>query len=282
MVDYFRLVSEELFIKLSQVKTFIKKHNPTIGILTEEILRAFLQDYIPKGVSVEQGFILNKNGMLSKQCDVIIYDSQLYAPFYRINDIVVVPAESVISIVEIKTTVTKQIFHKVINYFKSFTDILEPGTGKHLFIYNAPTVSYLNEYFNNFKHTGDYNCFDHDTFYELPDTITGINSSYHLRKDYVVFDRDMMGYMSYNYETEKNIDVSSLELFFSNVYNEVETYLNSKLPKGHKLSSRDKDGESKNLKSRSVIGLFDIFSSLDSYGVFAAFLIVPLCTDNHI
>ena len=245
MVDYFRLVSEELFIKLNQVKTFIKKHNPTIGILTEEILRTFLQNYIPKGVSVEQGFILNKKGELSKQCDIIIYDSELYAPFYRINDIVVVPAESVISIVEIKTTVNKQIFHQVIDYFKSFTEIIEPQTGKHLFIYNAPTVSNLNSYFHNYKHPGDYQSFDHDTFYELPDTITGISNSYYLRRDYVVFDRDMMGYLSYNYETEKNVDISSLELFYSKIYREVETYLKSKIVSEHKMTSREniKKGE---------------------------------------
>lgn len=258
MVDYFRLVSEELFIKLNQVKTFIKKHNPTIGILTEEILRTFLQNYIPKGVSVEQGFILNKKGELSKQCDIIIYDSELYAPFYRINDIVVVPAESVISIVEIKTTVNKQIFHQVIDYFKSFTEIIEPQTGKHLFIYNAPTVSNLNSYFHNYKHPGDYQSFDHDTFYELPDTITGISNSYYLRRDYVVFDRDMMGYLSYNYETEKNVDISSLELFYSNIYREVETYLKSKIVSEHKITSREEYQESRNLKSLFAIELFDM------------------------
>lgn len=258
MVDYFRLVSEELFIKLNQVKTFIKKHNPTIWILTEEILRTFLQNYIPKGVSVEQGFILNKNGDLSKQCDIIIYDSELYAPFYRINDIVIVPAESVISIIEIKTTVNKQIFHQVIDYFKSFTGIIEPGTGKHLFIYNAPKVSSLDNYFQNYKHTGDYQFFDHDTFYELPDTITGISNSYHLRRDYVVFERDMMGYLSYNYETEENVDISSLELFYSNIYGQEENYLNSKISSKHKMKSRKDYQESRSLKSLFAIELFDM------------------------
>lgn len=257
MVDYFRLVSEELFIKLNQVKTFIKLHNPTIGILTEEILRTFLQDYIPKGVSIEQGFIVNKNGGLSKQCDIIIYDSELYSPFYRINDIVVVPAESVISIIEIKTTVTKQIFHQVIDYFKSFTGNINPNTGKHLFIYNAPKVSSLSNYFHSYKHSGDYQSFDHDTFYELPDTITGISHSYHLRRDYVIFERDMMGYLSYNYETEKNVDISSLELFYVNIYIQVEDYFKTKISNEYKMISRDEYHESRNLKSLSAIELFD-------------------------
>jgi len=259
MVEYFRLVSEELFNKLNQVKTFITKHNPTIGILTEEILKTFLRNYIPKGVSVEQGFVLNKNGKLSKQCDVIIYDSELYAPFYRINDIVVVPAESVISIIEIKTTIkNKELFHQVIDYFKSFTEILEPETKKHLFIYNAPSISKLDEYFQKYKHPGEYQQFDHDTFYELPDTITGIKKSYHLRKDYVVFERDAMGYSSYNYETENNVDISALELFYANVYKQVECYLNSKTKNKHEMTTREEYQENRKLKSISAIELFDM------------------------
>jgi len=39
MTNYFELLSLELLNKLNQVKIFIKKHNPTIGVLTEEILR---------------------------------------------------------------------------------------------------------------------------------------------------------------------------------------------------------------------------------------------------
>lgn len=258
MVDYFTLVSEELLIKLSQVKTFIKKHNPTIGILTEEILRTFLQNYIPKGVYAEQGFILNNKGELSKQCDIIIYDSDLYAPFYRINDIVVVPSESVLMIIEIKTTVNKQIFHQVIDYFKSFTDIIRPGTSTHLFIYNAPTISNLESYFHSYKHTGDYQLFDHDTFHELPDTITGINKSYHLGKDYVVFDRDMIGYTSYNYDNEKNVDISSLELFYSKIYGQIESYLQEKISSDYKIKERSKYQENRNLKSLFAIELFDM------------------------
>ena len=92
MSNYFELVSQELLSNLAQVKVYMKKHNPTIGILIEEILRDFFRNHLPKIVSVEQGFILNSDGKLSKQCDIIVYDSQMYSPFYRINDIVVVPA----------------------------------------------------------------------------------------------------------------------------------------------------------------------------------------------
>jgi len=45
MTNYFELLSLELLNKLNQVKIFIKKHYPTIGVVTEEILRDFLGRY---------------------------------------------------------------------------------------------------------------------------------------------------------------------------------------------------------------------------------------------
>ena len=120
MSKYFNFVSAELQSKLAQVRSYITKHNPTIGVLTEEILRDFLKNHLPNLVSVEQGFVMSRDGEISKQCDILVYDSQTYAPFFRVNDIVVVPSESVIAVIEVKTTITKQIFHGVIDYFSSF------------------------------------------------------------------------------------------------------------------------------------------------------------------
>lgn len=257
MTEYYRFVSEELVSKLNQIKTFITKHNTTIGILTEEILREFLSKYLPKGISVEQGFIMNQKGELSKQCDIIIYDSQLFAPFYRINDIVVVPNESVISIIEVKTTVTKKIFHDVISYFKSFKDILDEQSNKHLFIYNSPGVQHLQSYFLNYKHPGDYQLFDHDTFQDLPVTITGINKSFHLKQDYVLFESDMKGYLSYNFQ-KLDLELSSLQLFFSSIYGEVADYQHKKLGDNFEIKYRRNFEQGLTLKSISAIRLFDI------------------------
>lgn len=227
--EYYRLKSEELLNQLHQIKTFIKKHNPTIGILTEDILRAFLRTFLPKGVSVEQGFVVGPDGNLSKQVDVLIYDSQLYSPYYRINDIVIVPSTSVVAIIEVKTTVkSKKAFHEIISYFYSISKQLHFSTPKYLFIYNAATVSALQCYFQSFRHEGDYQSFDHDTFQYLPDVITGIDSSYHLKKDYVTFNSDKMGYTSYNYLDSTSKDISSLEMFYHDIYDVVFTYISNK------------------------------------------------------
>lgn len=257
--EFFRLKTEELLNEILQIKTFIKKHNPTIGILTEEILRKFLVTYLPQGVAVEQGFVIDENGNMSKQIDIIIYDNQLYAPLYRVNDIVVVPNKSVINIIEVKTTINgKTLFHDVIKYFYSISEILDVRTKKSLFIYNAPSTYKLNEYFHNFKHSGEYQKFDHDTFHYLPDTITGIRSSYHLGKDYVVFERDMMGYTSYNYLDNTDKDISSLELFFKDVYNSVFLYNLSKTTSEFQREKQFKIIQTTNLKSIFAIELFNM------------------------
>lgn len=254
--DFYRLKTEELLNELSQVKTFIKKHNPTIGTLTEEILRKFLTTFLPKGVSVEQGFIVNNEGELSRQIDIIIYDSQLYAPFYRINDIVVVPNASVLAIVEVKTTVkSKTAFHEIINYFYSVSKHVNSETSKYLFIYNSANVGRLDSYFHSFKHPGEYQKFDHDTFHYLPDVITGINSSFHLKKDYVTFDSDKMGYTSYNYLDNTDKDISSLELFYQEIFAKTFNYISKKRNMENIVDSLKND---RKLKSIFAIELFDM------------------------
>lgn len=253
MSNYFEFVSQELLIKLEQAKFFITKHNPTIGVLTEEILRDFLKSHLPNFVSVEQGFIIGDDGKLSKQCDILIYDSQSYAPLYRINDIVVVPSESIVALIEVKTTINKSIFDKVIDYFKSF-DYL-PNAKTYLFIFNSNSIDKIRGYFYSYKHKGDYQLFDHDTFQYLPDEITGINESFHLRKDSVTTDRDMVGYSSWFYEDAKGSEINALQHFYKSVNEVVDSYI-SKNYKNIKPQPQNVNGSLK-LKSIFVIELFD-------------------------
>jgi len=256
MVDYFRLVSDELLNKLNQIKQFIKNHNSTIGILTEEILRTFLKDYLPKSVSVEQGFILSAKGEMSKQCDILIYDSTYYAPFYRINDIVVIPADSVIAVIEVKTTITKPIFHIVIDFFANISLITNART--YLFVYNSVDITNLLGFFNSYKHEGDSQKFDHDTFQLLPAEITGINKSYHLKKDYVVQERDMMGYSSFFYENEEGTEVSAMQNFYSSIYNLIEEYNDKNSVNGKPKTKRALYYGERKFSKYFAIELFDM------------------------
>ncbi len=254
MEEYFKLVSEELLNKLNQTRQFVKKHNPTIGLLTEEILRSFLKKYLPNSISVEQGFIISQNGKMSKQCDILIYDSNNYAPFYRINDIVIVPSESVIAVIEVKTSINKQIFHSVVDYFSNIGSIT--NAKKHLFIYNSCEISKIKDYLHSYKHKGDYKHFDHDTFELLPDEITGINQSYNLKRDYVISNRDSMGYSSYFYKKEKGMEISALQIFYLSVYSSVIEYISNFQKTENPNKYVDKFYEDNRLSNYFAIELF--------------------------
>lgn len=223
MTDNFTFISQGLLLKLNQVREFIKRHNPTIGILTEEILRSFLKEHMPKFVSVEQGFVRNIHGETSRQCDIIIYDSTNYAPFYRINDIVIVPEESVIAVIEVKTAINNKIFHDVLDNFTSQRKIFFKPY--HLFIFDSTEVAKIERYFSSYKNKHGEFTYDHDTYQYLPDQITGINKSYHLKKDFVDTGSDTFGYSSFFYRNQEGTEINALQHFYLSLYHLVEIYM---------------------------------------------------------
>lgn len=241
----------QLLNKLAQVKVFIKKHNPTIGLLTEEIIRDFLKEHLPKSVSVEQGFIINSEGEVSKQCDILIYDSLSYSPLYRIKDVVIIPSESVIAVIEVKTTINKKIFHDTIKYFREISRITSATT--YLFIYNSQDVETIDGYFHSYKHEGDYQKFDHDTFYYLPDQITGLSSSYHLKKDFLPYSgSDYFGYSSWVYEGIEGTEINALQ----NFYESVSKLVYSCISNSEKSKKADSQKQKRKLKYIKCIELF--------------------------
>lgn len=225
--NYFKYVSDELLLRLAQIREFIKKHNPTIGVLTEEILKEFLATYLPKCVSVEQGFIKSSTGNISKQCDIIVYDNQSFAPLYRVNNIVILPQESIIAVIEVKTTINKQIFNTALTFFKNLNKIC-PEISTTLFIYSNVTDSDISRYLSNYN-------FDHDTFQELPDSIVGIENSFMLVKDRIL-DTDNIGYSFYSFSDSENNKVTALQNFYILIHNEVIKYLSKKKTSTSELS----------------------------------------------
>lgn len=252
MEKYFNLVASELLNKLEQIRQFITRHNPTIGTLTEAVLRDFLARYLPKSVAVEEGFIIDEKGTVSKQCDILIYDHLNYAPYYRINDIVVIPAAAVVAVVEVKTTLNKQIFEGVVEYFSNIQQICETKARCYLFVYNSPKASTLGDLFHRYDHPGDYKQFDHDTFQLLPDEITGLDNAYHYKKSFNSYTSDMMGYDSWFYQDAQGSPISALQVFFSSIYQVVQYHNNKQWETvKHELNSGQNT-----LESISAIDLF--------------------------
>lgn len=253
MSQYFDHVAQQLHSRIQQAKVFITKHNATTGALAEAVLREFLQEHLPRGVSVEEGFIIDAKGGLSKQCDIIIYDSHHYAPFYRTGQVVVLPAEAVIAVIEVKTSIVKSRFHDVIKYFASFKRI-EGDFRTYLFLYDAPEIHLMDGWFQSYPHPGQYQAFDHDTFQLLPDEIVGLDPSYLLHRDLVDTGSDNLGYLSFFFEDQEETAINALELFFLSVYGQVETHLQRHTSKI--LEPRFGYHAARELKKVSAISLF--------------------------
>jgi len=225
--QYFHLTAQLLMTRLAQIRVFVTRQNATIGTLTETALREFLREHLPESIGVAQGFVLADEGTLSPQLDIILYDLHRHAPVYRLHDIVIVRPDAVLSVVEVKTTITKQIMHGAVRYFRRLPPL--PRAQTHLFIYNAKSIPRIAEYLLSFPHKGDWKAFDHDTFGLLPDFVTGIEEPYHLRKDIVIRDSDDMGYASWFYEDEEGTQISALQLFLESIYSHLDQELGTQL-----------------------------------------------------
>ena len=195
MENYFNLVSKEFEIRLNQIRQFIKNHNPSIGSFNEEILRKFLRDFLPKWVSVGQGFIMNQSGEMSHQIDILIYNSVFYAPLYSVNDLVVIQPESVIIAIEVKTKINQNIFHEIIPKTKAIK-ILNSKIESQVFIYNPPSA----------KKTIDYlNCFNFSKYSEeqLIDSIYGLNKFFLSKSNIITENNEGVGYLNEIYKYTK-------------------------------------------------------------------------------
>lgn len=83
------------------------RHGSTKGSGTEASWRDLLGNYLPKRYSVTNGLVVDATGQTSDAIDIIIFDQQ-YSPFLlRSEDSVVVPAESVYAVLEVKQELSR-------------------------------------------------------------------------------------------------------------------------------------------------------------------------------
>lgn len=84
------------------------KHPVGNGDNSEGGWKEFLEKILPKKYGVDNGYVIDYEGNISDQIDVIIYDN-LYSPYIMSSGsgVKYIPAEAVYAIVEIKPTTTK-------------------------------------------------------------------------------------------------------------------------------------------------------------------------------
>ncbi len=130
----------EKFVEYSVSKTDLATRGEDLqnikesGGMTEEIIRNFFCQFIPKRYAVTSGYIIrsdsqDKRPIVSDQLDMIIVDTLVPHSFYTLDDkssVQVVPWECVVGVFEIKRTLTKKTFETALIHLKKLV-------GKNIF-----------------------------------------------------------------------------------------------------------------------------------------------------
>ncbi len=83
------------------------QHPGTKGDATESVWLELLQKYLPMRYQAAKAHVIDSENHCSEQIDIVIFDRQ-YSPFiFRFKDELIIPAESVYAVFEVKQTLSK-------------------------------------------------------------------------------------------------------------------------------------------------------------------------------
>lgn len=94
--------SKKIFSSQKDGKIF---HNGEYGTYREDLVKRFLRLYIPSRLDIGTGFLINAEGDISTQCDIIIYDRYTTPIIESSGNQRFFPIETVAAVGEIKSTV---------------------------------------------------------------------------------------------------------------------------------------------------------------------------------
>lgn len=94
---------DEVEQKLSRARISLT-HPTTKGDASQEVWISLFNDYLPQRYHAGSGQVIDSEGKISQQIDVIIYDRQYTPPILNFSNQKVVPAESVYAVFEVKQT----------------------------------------------------------------------------------------------------------------------------------------------------------------------------------
>ncbi len=104
--DLFKAKKEEMRVRLFGDRAVIS-HPAEKGQATEEQWRGLLRAYLPSRYHVDKGFIIDADGNMSDQSDVVVFDRQYSPILFQSGGVLYIPAESVYAVFEVKQDLSK-------------------------------------------------------------------------------------------------------------------------------------------------------------------------------
>ena len=99
--ELFHDLQDEMLSKYNTNKKAIQ-HPGAKGGTTELNWVEWLGTYLPKRYTVDKGFVVDHEGSISQEIDVIIYDTQFCPFIFNHDGVKYIPAESVFAVFEVK------------------------------------------------------------------------------------------------------------------------------------------------------------------------------------
>ena len=101
----FKGMQEQMIAKLN-AQDFIS-HPGTKGDVTENNWLSWMKEFLPKRYAADKAFVIDSDGQVSDQIDIVIYDKQYSPIVFQQNGALYVTAESVYAVFEVKQDLTK-------------------------------------------------------------------------------------------------------------------------------------------------------------------------------
>src|SRR5688572_19697791 len=100
-----RSMHDEVMLQL--VLTNRIHHSGENGRAREDIIRRFLRRFVPAGLGIDTGFVVDSTGGISRQIDIVIYRDN-YHPVLEIGGLKHFLVESVVAVIENKAAITSR------------------------------------------------------------------------------------------------------------------------------------------------------------------------------
>jgi len=104
--EIYSSLQEEMITKLSVSRSTIP-HSAEKGAATESNWIEWFKEYLPKRYQVDKAFVVDSEGSISEQIDIVIYDAQYSHLIFRHQGVRYIPAESVYAVFEVKQELNK-------------------------------------------------------------------------------------------------------------------------------------------------------------------------------
>ena len=128
--EYWQAVAKAIDTEDEKASIFIK-HNASLGVAREEILKDAIKRHTPEPYQIGSGFIIQAKSRIwtTGQCDVLVYNPMKSQPFYQIGDISVVPQNAAEAAIEVKSGLHKRELKDILKPTKSVAHLKIPTFG---------------------------------------------------------------------------------------------------------------------------------------------------------